>query len=58
MMHLLKQVFKSERTKAELAEAVAATANAVIKERDERIAALEAENRNLRTELGYGQKNR
>ena len=57
-MHLLKQVFKSERNKAELAEAVAATANAVIKERDERIAALEAENRNLRMELGYGQKNR
>ena len=57
-MHLLKRVFKSERTKAELAEAVAATANAVIKERDERIAALEAENQNLRMELGYGQKNR
>lgn len=37
--------------KAELAEAVAGTANAVIKERDERIAALEAENQILKARL-------
>ncbi len=56
-MHLLKQAYKTKQSQAELAEAVAATANAVIKERDEIIAALQAENHNLKMELGYGKRN-